>query len=91
MAKKAATKKKEPLTDDQSVKLIVKELLKNPDELLTPVAIKQKVLKDAEMFDINRFVNQLIATNSVESVPFISKGSFSIKAKAVKSLEELVK
>lgn len=90
MAKKAVVKKKEPLTDEQSVKLIVKALIKSPDEFLTPVGIKQKILKDAEMSNINRFVDQIIATGAVESEPYISKGSFKIKAKALKSLEGMV-
>jgi len=93
--KKSTSKKKaapkESLTDEQSIKLIVKALLKSPDEFLTPVAIKQNILKDEEMFNINRFVDAIAITGAVEKEPYISKGSFKIKAKAVKSLEEMVK
>lgn len=93
--KKSTSKKKDApkkeLTDEQSIKLIVKALIKSPDEFLTPVGIKQKILKDAEMFNINRFIDAIAITGAVEKEPYISKGSFKIKAKNLKSLEEMVK
>lgn len=93
--KKSTSKKKaapkESLTDEQSIKLIAKALLKSPDEFLTPVGIKQSILKDEEMFNINRFIDMIGVTGAVEKVPYISKGSFKIKAKNLRSLEEMVK
>jgi len=90
-SKKKDAPKKEPFTDEQSVKLIVKSLIKHPDSFLTPVGIKQSILKDAEMFDIDRFIDIISVTGAVEKVPYISKGSFKIKAKNLKSLKEMVK